>query len=159
MSASFFVTAPRWCSCSSRRSCSSALTLKTDLQGAQAVDFDVLAYMAPGMALLFLMYTVSYGGRSILAERAQGTLPRGSDEVSQLARVFQKMAEQVQARQKQLKQEVARLKIEIDESKRQSQVSEIVDSEFFQELKSKARDIRRGNSEKAEGSDTGTFGR
>ena len=32
--------------------------------------------MAPGMALLFLMYTVSYGGRSILAERAQGTLPR-----------------------------------------------------------------------------------
>jgi ABC-2 type transport system permease protein len=28
------------------------------------------------MALMFLMYTVSYGGRSILAERAQGTLPR-----------------------------------------------------------------------------------
>jgi ABC-2 type transport system permease protein len=40
------------------------------------VDFDVLAYMAPGMALLFLMYTVTYGGRSILTERAQGTLPR-----------------------------------------------------------------------------------
>ncbi len=53
-----------------------ALTLKTDDEGAQAVEFDVLAYMAPGMALLFLMYTVSYGGRSILAERAQGTLPR-----------------------------------------------------------------------------------
>jgi ABC-2 type transport system permease protein len=53
-----------------------AITLKTDTQGAQAVDFDVLAYMAPGMALLFLMYTVTYGGRSILAERAQGTLPR-----------------------------------------------------------------------------------
>jgi ABC-2 type transport system permease protein len=32
--------------------------------------------MAPGMALLFLMYTVSHGGRSILAERSQGTLPR-----------------------------------------------------------------------------------
>ncbi|HZJ25281.1 MAG TPA: ABC transporter permease, partial [Anaerolineales bacterium] len=32
--------------------------------------------MAPGMALLFLMYTVSYGGRSILQERSQGTLPR-----------------------------------------------------------------------------------
>jgi ABC-2 type transport system permease protein len=28
------------------------------------------------MALMFLMYTVSYGGRSILAERSQGTLPR-----------------------------------------------------------------------------------
>jgi ABC-2 type transport system permease protein len=40
------------------------------------VEFDILAYMAPGMALMFLMYTVSYGGRSILAERSQGTLPR-----------------------------------------------------------------------------------
>jgi ABC-2 type transport system permease protein len=28
------------------------------------------------MALMFLRYTVSYGGRSILAERAGGTLPR-----------------------------------------------------------------------------------
>ena len=53
-----------------------AITLKTNQEGADAVEFDILAYMAPGMALLFLMYTVSYGGRSILAERSQGTLPR-----------------------------------------------------------------------------------
>jgi ABC-2 type transport system permease protein len=55
---------------------SAAITLKTDNEGAQAVEFDLLAYFAPGMALMFLMYTVSYGGRSILAERSQGTLPR-----------------------------------------------------------------------------------
>ncbi len=53
-----------------------AITLKTDKEGAQAVEFDLLAYFAPGMALMFLMYTVSYGGRSILAERSQGTLLR-----------------------------------------------------------------------------------
>jgi ABC-2 type transport system permease protein len=53
-----------------------AITLKTNKEGAAAIQFDILAYMAPGMALLFLMYTVSYGGRSILAERTQGTLPR-----------------------------------------------------------------------------------
>src|SRR5688500_14522342 len=53
-----------------------AIRLKTNQEGAEAIDFDILAYMAPGMALLFLMYTVSYGGRSILAERSQGTLPR-----------------------------------------------------------------------------------
>lgn len=53
-----------------------AITLKTNTEGAEAAEFDILAYMAPGMALLFLMYTVSYGGRSILAERSQGTLPR-----------------------------------------------------------------------------------
>ncbi len=55
---------------------SNAITLKTDKEGADAVDFDLLSYFAPGMALMFLMYTVSYGGRSILAERAAGTLPR-----------------------------------------------------------------------------------
>ena len=53
-----------------------AITLKTNQEGAESVEFDILAYMAPGMALLFLMYTVSYGGRSILSERSQGTLPR-----------------------------------------------------------------------------------
>ncbi len=40
------------------------------------VQFDVMAYMAPGMALLFLMFTVTYGGRSFLAERRQRTLQR-----------------------------------------------------------------------------------
>jgi ABC-2 type transport system permease protein len=55
---------------------SPVLTLKKNQEGAEAIEFDILAFMAPGMALMFLMYTVSYGGRSILAERSQGTLPR-----------------------------------------------------------------------------------
>jgi ABC-2 type transport system permease protein len=55
---------------------STALTLKKNQQGAEAIEFDILAFMAPAMALMFLMYTVSYGGRSILAEHSQGTLPR-----------------------------------------------------------------------------------
>jgi len=55
---------------------STAITLKKNQEGPEAIEFDILAYMAPGMALLFLMYTVSYGGRSILAERSQGTLSR-----------------------------------------------------------------------------------
>jgi ABC-2 type transport system permease protein len=53
-----------------------AILLKNDKEGSDAVQFDILAYMAPGMALMFLMYTVSYGGRSILVERSRGTLPR-----------------------------------------------------------------------------------
>ncbi|HXD11247.1 MAG TPA: ABC transporter permease [Anaerolineales bacterium] len=55
---------------------STAIRLKKNTEGADAVEFDLLAYFAPGMALMFLMYTVSHGGRSILVERAQGTLPR-----------------------------------------------------------------------------------
>lgn len=42
----------------------------------EEVEFDILAFMAPGMALMFLMFTASNGGRTLLAERAQGTLPR-----------------------------------------------------------------------------------
>ena len=65
-----------------------AIILKTNTQGAEAVEFDLLAYFAPGMALLFLMYTVSYGGRSILAERSQGTLPRLLISPTQTAQVL-----------------------------------------------------------------------
>ena len=67
---------------------STAITLKTDKEGADAVEFDLLAYFAPGMALMFLMYTVSYGGRSILAERSQGTLPRLMISPTQTAQVL-----------------------------------------------------------------------
>lgn len=38
--------------------------------------FDWLTYMSPSMAVLFLMFTVTAGGRTILAERDEGTLPR-----------------------------------------------------------------------------------
>jgi len=53
-----------------------AISLNTSTSEGEAVEFDALSYFAPGMALMFLMYTVSYGGRSILAEKSQGTLPR-----------------------------------------------------------------------------------
>jgi ABC-2 type transport system permease protein len=55
---------------------SMAITLKNVTNSGEAVKFDVLAYMAPGMALMFLMFAVSNGGRTLLTERAQGTLPR-----------------------------------------------------------------------------------
>ena len=53
-----------------------AIKLNSSTADGEEIKFDVLAYLAPGMALMFLMYTVSYGGRSILTEKAQGTLPR-----------------------------------------------------------------------------------
>ena len=39
-------------------------------------EFNPLAYFAPSMALLFLMYAVTLGARTLLAERREGTLPR-----------------------------------------------------------------------------------
>jgi ABC-2 type transport system permease protein len=54
----------------------SSITLDTRTSGSQTFKVDTLAMLAPGMALMFLMYTVTYGGRSLLAERNQGTLSR-----------------------------------------------------------------------------------
>lgn len=55
---------------------SNSITLDNVTSSGKAVNFDVLALLAPTMALMFLMYTVSYGGRTLLNERTQGTLPR-----------------------------------------------------------------------------------
>jgi len=65
------------------------------------------------------------------------------DEIGNLARVFNKMALQVQAREKELRQTVSTLKIEIDDMKRKSQVSEITENAEFKELQEKARAHRR----------------
>lgn len=53
-----------------------AITLQAAKSGQEQQAFNPMAYMAPGMALMFLMFTVSNGGRSILSEQARGTLPR-----------------------------------------------------------------------------------
>ncbi|MFN2227685.1 MAG: ABC transporter permease [Anaerolineae bacterium] len=50
--------------------------------------FDWMGYMAPSMAILFLMFTVTAGGRSILAERDEGTLPRMLVSPSSAAQVI-----------------------------------------------------------------------
>ncbi len=45
-------------------------------QGEVDGTFSVMAYFAPGMAMLFLFFIIGDGARSIVAERKQGTLPR-----------------------------------------------------------------------------------
>lgn len=69
-----------------------------------------------------------------------------ADELGMLARVFNEMAIQIQQREQSLKEQVSQLRIEIDETKRKKQVSEIVDSEYFKELKEKTNTLRRKRS-------------
>lgn len=65
-----------------------SITVESTTGSSEPVEFDALAYMAPGMALMFLMYTVSNGGRVLLAEVAQGTLPRMLVSPTSTAQVF-----------------------------------------------------------------------
>jgi HAMP domain-containing protein len=67
---------------------------------------------------------------------------RLQDEVNKLAGVFELMAGKVYAREQTLRARVEQLEIMIDESKRDKQVSEIVDSEFFSDLQKKVGDMR-----------------
>ncbi|MEB3213003.1 MAG: HAMP domain-containing protein [Leptolyngbyaceae bacterium] len=66
-----------------------------------------------------------------------------SDELGQLARVFQHMATEVKERESQLRQEVTDLRVEIDQAKRERQVAQITETDYFKDLKAKAKDLRR----------------
>ena len=45
-------------------------------QGEVTGTFSVMAYFAPGVAMLFLFFIIGNGARSIIEERREGTLPR-----------------------------------------------------------------------------------
>lgn len=70
-----------------------------------------------------------------------------TDELGQLARVFQRMERQVYQREQRLKQQVAELRIEIDEARKARQVADITDTEYFKTLRKKAHEMRAARSD------------
>jgi len=77
---------------------------------------------------------------------------RFRDEIDVLASVFGSMVEKVYKREQRLRQQVARLRIEIDQTKKQEEVEQIVDTDFFKHLQSRASNLRsrRGTATEAE---------
>ena len=65
-----------------------------------------------------------------------------SDELGQLAQVFQEMARQVYAREQQLQRQVQQLRIEIDQARKTRDIADITESEYFQQLLGKADELR-----------------
>lgn len=65
------------------------------------------------------------------------------DALGQLARVFQRMAREVHAREDRLRQQVHQLRIEIDEARQTRQVAEITGSAYFRQLRSQASTLRQ----------------
>lgn len=74
---------------------------------------------------------------------ALAVVGRSGDDVGRLARVFARMAEQVAAREKRLREQVRSLTIEIDEERRRKAVSEVTDTDFFRDLQGRAAEMRR----------------
>jgi DNA repair ATPase RecN len=68
---------------------------------------------------------------------------RRDDALGQLARTFQRMADEIQARERQLRSQIQELRIEIDRARQARQVSEITESDYFQQLRRSAEELRR----------------
>jgi HAMP domain-containing protein/uncharacterized membrane protein len=69
-------------------------------------------------------------------------LSRRSDEMGHLSRVLRSMAEQVSRREEGLKRRVEELEIRIDQERKARDVAQIVETQYFQSLKKKAREFR-----------------
>lgn len=66
-----------------------------------------------------------------------------SDALGVLARRFATMAAEVRAREERLRAEVLELRIEIDQARQAKRVSEITDTDFFRDLRSRAATLRQ----------------
>ena len=69
-------------------------------------------------------------------------LAKARDELAHLARVFSRMAVEVQAREERLRRRVEELRIKIDETRKARQVAEITETEYFQHLREHAQEMR-----------------
>ncbi|MCC6803040.1 MAG: DUF3365 domain-containing protein [Anaerolineae bacterium] len=71
------------------------------------------------------------------------TIARRSDEFGHTAKVIQRMAKEIYAREQQLKQTIHSLQIQIDKEKESQEVAQITDSDYFQNLQQRVREIRQ----------------
>lgn len=127
----------------------SAMVENFYLSGIVAVLLLILGFVA---ALIFVRRITDPLGRigdaAVAVEQGRYDLgmlaeivPR-ADELGQLARVLRDMAEQIHERELRLQKQVYDLQVRIDRGRQAEQVAEIVDTEYFQDLKKKAKEIR-----------------
>jgi HAMP domain-containing protein len=95
----------------------------------------------PIQSLASVAETLSVQAEAYKPEMLTDVVQR-TDELGQLARVFQKMGSEVRSRELTLKRQVKELEIKIDETRRQREVAQIVESDLFRELQAKAEEMR-----------------
>jgi len=64
------------------------------------------------------------------------------DALGQLARVFQRMAQEIALREQRLQQELQALRIQIDESRKDREVRQITETEYFRALQARIKELR-----------------
>lgn len=71
------------------------------------------------------------------------------DALGNMARLFRRMAVEVDARERRLREQVEQLTIAIDERKKAEQVAEITESEYFRELQQRVSGLSSRRSDRA----------
>ncbi len=114
------------------------------------------------LALLIALWLSSYISRPVASVVAASkaveagqfssvdlsAVEKRKDELGSLARVFSRMVEQVQSREESLKEEVRelqvkiRLFIQVDQDRKDVQVREITETEYFENLRKRVQDLR-----------------
>lgn len=77
------------------------------------------------------------------AEPDLSHITRRGDELGTMARSFESMAQSVRRREAKMKRELKQLRIEIDQDKRDKEVSRIASSDYFRDLQQRAADMRK----------------
>ena len=117
----------------------SALNLKHEMDGRKARERQLLDYVeqvAHVTAAAAAVEAQTFDPASLAGVAAR------SDALGQLARVFQRMAGEVYAREERLRQQVQELRIQIDEGQKAREVAEITETDYFRALQEKARRLR-----------------
>ena len=128
--------------------------VKSDILRNGAIAF-ILSYIA----IFLLVYWLSgfltrpiiglagaakkIGEGDYVQEIQTGNSDNFRDEIDTLTDIFKVMVDKVAQREQSLRARVQQLEIMVDRSKLNKQVSEIVETEFFQELQSKDRTMRK----------------
>jgi HAMP domain-containing protein len=75
------------------------------------------------------------------------SIARRHDEFGHTARIIQRMAQEIYAREQKLKDQILSLRIQIDTEKQEAQVHEITESDYFQNLQQRVHQIRKRASD------------
>lgn len=124
---------------------------------AQMWDVQIPVFLISLLILMAALFVVSYGitrplraltryaERVAAGDYTPAKIPQVSflkDEISTLSEVFETMVSKVREREQALTMRVKELEISIDEVRKAKQVEEIVESEFFTNLKDQVRDLK-----------------
>lgn len=118
-----------------------------EVAGGDYANIDRLFAMtdAPDVPVTMREVAESFGRMAVQVEAREYRLSEMLDELKEAYRQLEELNRATARENVDLKQEVQKLRIDIDQSRKEREVNEIVDSDYFQMLQSRARKLRERN--------------